>query len=303
VALLDDLVPFWMLDAAVDGGAELVPLDRADTIVWGGGRVPPSRLAELVAAHGAHLDWVQLPWAGVEPYLDLLDDERIWTCAKGAYGDDVAEMALALLLAGLRGIGSYARASTWRGPGELGDNLLGADVCIVGGGGIAERLVQMLAPFGCRVTVVRRQETALPGADRVVTVDALDDVLPGADAVVLALALTPATEGLFDARRLGLMAPHAWLVNVARGAHVVTDDLVAALAQGALGGAALDVTDPEPLPDDHPLWREPRCIITPHVANTSSMLRPRLAERITENVRRRADGRPLLGVVDPATGY
>jgi D-3-phosphoglycerate dehydrogenase len=135
------------------------------------------------------------------------------------------------------------------------------------------------------------------------SIDRLDDELGSADVVVLALALTPATEGLIDARRLALMRPDAWLVNVARGGHVVTDDLVAALAAGTIGGAALDVTDPEPLPDGHPLWSEPRCLITPHVANTSAMLRPRLAERITDNVRRRLAGEPLLGVVDVDAGY
>jgi phosphoglycerate dehydrogenase-like enzyme len=294
VADLGDLVPRWMLDAALAGGAELVPVQAADTVVWGGGSVAPARLSELLAEHGDRIGWVQLPWAGVEPYLELLDDRRVWTCAKGAYGDDVAEMALSLVLAGFRGLVPYARATTWRGPGELGRNLFGAHVCIVGGGGIAEQLLRLLDPFGCRVTVLRRRDNS---------VDRLDEVLPDADVVVLALALTPETEGLIDARRLALMPSDAWLVNVARGAHVVTDDLVAALAAGTIGGAALDVTDPEPLPDGHPLWSEPRCLITPHVANTSAMLRPRLAERITENVRRRTAGAPLLGIVDPAAGY
>jgi phosphoglycerate dehydrogenase-like enzyme len=295
VAALSDLVPRWMLDAAVAGGAELVPVERADTVVWGGGAVPPARLAELLSAHGGHIGWVQLPWAGVEPYLELLDHDRLWTCAKGAYGDDVAEMALAMTLAGLRALVPYARATTWRGPGELGRNLFGAHVVIVGGGGIATQLVSLLEPFRCRVTVVRRSGD--------VTLDDLDRVLPEADVVVLALALTPATEGLIDVRRLALMRPDAWLVNVARGAHVVTDDLVAALSAGTIGGAALDVTDPEPLPNGHPLWSQPNCLITPHVANTSAMLQPRLAERITENVRRRASGEPLLGVVDADAGY
>jgi phosphoglycerate dehydrogenase-like enzyme len=294
VADLGDLVPRWMLDAAVDGGAELVPLERADTIVWGGGRVPPERLGELLARHGDQIGWVQLPWAGVEPYLDLMDTDRVWTCAKGAYGDDVAEMALAMALAGLRGLLPYARSGTWRGEGELGRNLFGAQVVIVGAGGIAEQLIGLLAPFRCRVTVLRRRDRSI---------DQLDEVLPHADVVVLALALTPETEGLIDARRLGLMRPDAWLVNVARGAHVVTDDLVGALSSGTIGGAALDVTDPEPLPDGHPLWSLPNCLITPHVANTSAMLRPRLAERITDNVRLRAAGRPLLGVVDVDAGY
>ena len=98
--------------------------------------------------------------------------------------------------------------------------------------------------------------------------DELDQALDGATLVVLALALTPETTGILDRRRLELLAADAWVVNVARGAHIVTDDLSAVLAEGRIGGAALDVTDPEPLPDDHPLWSEPRCIITPHTANT-----------------------------------
>jgi D-3-phosphoglycerate dehydrogenase len=121
--------------------------------------------------------------------------------------------------------------------------------------------------------------------------------------VFLALALTPETTGILDRRRLGLLAPDAWVVNVARGGHVVTDDLVAVLAEGRIGGAALDVTDPEPLPDGHPLWSEPRCIITPHTANTIEMAIGLLGERVRENVRRRVVGEPLLGPVDPAAGY
>lgn len=294
MAALTELVPRWMLAAAADGGAELVPVHDADTIVWGGGDVAPARLSHLLEDHGDRIGWVQLPWAGVEPYLDVLDDRRTWTCAKGAYGDDVAEMALSMVLAGLRGLVPYARAASWRAPGELGRNLFGTRVCIVGGGGITEQLVRLLGPFGCEVTVLRRRDGS---------VDRLDEVLADADVVVLALALTPATDGLIDARRLALMRPDAWLVNVARGRHVVTDDLVEALAEGRIAGAALDVTEPEPLPDGHPLWSEPRCLITPHVANTSAMLRPRLAERITENVRRRIAGEDLLGVVDVGAGY
>jgi phosphoglycerate dehydrogenase-like enzyme len=92
-------------------------------------------------------------------------------------------------------------------------------------------------------------------------------------------------------------------VNVARGPHIVTDDLVAALRDGAIGGAGLDVTDPEPLPEGHPLWSLPNCIITPHVANTPDMAQPLLAERITQNVRRFGRGEELIGPVDPELGY
>ena len=120
---------------------------------------------------------------------------------------------------------------------------------------------------------------------------------------MLALALTPETEGLFDARRLALLPSHAWIVNVARGGHIVTDDLVAALRAGTIGGAGLDVTDPEPLPDGHPLWALPNCIITPHVGNTPEMAVPLLAARVEENVRRYLAGEDLLGTVDSSAGY
>ncbi len=217
------------------------------------------------------------------------------------YAEPVAEHALALALAGLRQVGRYARTAGWsRGTGV---NLLGARVTILGGGGITESLLRLLGPFACDVTVVRRSPQPMDGATRVVGEDELDQALDGATLVVLALALTPETTGILDRRRLELLAADAWVVNVARGSHIVTEDLTAVLAEGRIGGAALDVTDPEPLPDDHPLWSEPRCIITPHTANTLDMAIPLLSERVRENVRRRIAGEALLGLVDPAAGY
>jgi phosphoglycerate dehydrogenase-like enzyme len=121
--------------------------------------------------------------------------------------------------------------------------------------------------------------------------------------VVLALALTPETDGLFGRDEFGMMEDHAWIVNVARGRHIITDHLVEALQEGTIGGAALDVTDPEPLPDGHVLWSLPNCIITPHVANTPEMAKPLLAKRVMENVRRYRKGEDLLGLVDVEAGY
>jgi phosphoglycerate dehydrogenase-like enzyme len=173
----------------------------------------------------------------------------------------------------------------------------------VGGGSITEALLSLLAPFEVEATVVRRHVAPLAGANRVVGPNELDQALPGATLVVLALALTPETTGLIGTKELTLMDEDAWLVNVARGAHVVTDDLIAALGQGMIGGAALDVTDPEPLPDGHPLWELDNCLITPHVANTWEMAEPLLAERVRANVERWGRGEPLLGLVDPQLGY
>ncbi|HSL58708.1 MAG TPA: NAD(P)-dependent oxidoreductase, partial [Acidimicrobiales bacterium] len=195
----------------------------------------------------------------------------------------------------------YARADRWEAP--VGRNLLGARVTVLGGGEITVSLAELLAPFAVELTVVRRRPDPFPGAARTLSPDRLDDALPGADLVVLALALTPETTGLIDAGRLALMEPHAWLVNVARGRHIVTDDLVAALRAGTIGGAALDVTDPEPLPPGHPLWSLPNAVITPHIANTPEMGVPLLAARVTENVRRFAAGETLLGLVDVDAGY
>jgi phosphoglycerate dehydrogenase-like enzyme len=213
----------------------------------------------------------------------------------------VAELALTLAVSGLRGLGTYARAEKWEAP--QGRNLLGGRVTILGGGGITESLLRLLQPYGCHVTVVRNRVQAMDGADDVLEADRYYDALPGADVVFLALALTPETSGIISADELSLMERHAWLINVARGAHVVTDDLVDALRRGTIGGAGLDVTEPEPLPPGHPLFALPNCFITPHVGNTPEMAKPLLAARITTNVRRFAEGEELLGPVEPELGY
>jgi phosphoglycerate dehydrogenase-like enzyme len=143
----------------------------------------------------------------------------------------------------------------------------------------------------------------MDGADEVLEPDRYVDALAGADVVFLALALTPETEGMVSRSELEQMKSDAWIVNVARGRHIVTDDLVWALQQGVIGGAALDVTDPEPLPADHPLWTLPNCIITPHVGNTPEMAIPLLSERIATNVRAFEQGDPLVGAIHVDLGY
>jgi phosphoglycerate dehydrogenase-like enzyme len=288
-----------MVEAVNEGGGYVVPLADAEGVIWGDPRDAGALAAALEQAPKA--TWVQLPFAGIENFKHLLDDEHVWACGKGVYAEPVAELALTLGLAGLRGLATYSRAQSWEPP--QGRNLQGGRVTILGGGGITTSLVRLLQPFDCHITVVRRRAEDLPGVDDVLDADRYADALPGADVVVVALALTPETEGLIAADELALMESHTWLVNVARGRHVVTDDLVDALRNGVIGGAGLDVTDPEPLPPGHPLWTLPNCIITPHVGNTPDMAIPLLSERIATNVRRFAADEELIGLVDIEAGY
>lgn len=275
--------------------------EPADALVWlDAGDVDGLRTA-LDTTTG--LRWVQLPFAGIEKVVaaGLLDNGRTWTCAKGSYAEPVAEHALTLALAGLRHLPERLAARSWGAP--KGTSLYDADVVILGGGGITEKLLEQLAPFRARATVVRRNPAPLTGATRTVGTEQLHEVLPGALVVFLALALTPQTQGVIGRRELELMGPSAWLVNVARGGHVLTDELVAALRAGTIAGAALDVTDPEPLPDGHPLWEMPNAIITPHTADTPEMVAPLLAARIRANVDHFARGEELEGLVDVEAGY
>lgn len=299
VAVAPAASPTWVSDAVVAGGGALVAVEDAEAIVWFDA-LDPEALGPVVEA-ASRARWVHLPWAGIEPYVDLLDDAHVWTCGKGVYAEPVAEHAMLLALAGLRDLPTRVVATSWEERGGI--SLYDRPVTILGGGGITLELLRHLAVYRCEVTVVRRHPAPMPGVARVVGPDELLDVLPGAQVVFVALALTPETQGIIGAAELAAMDETAWLVNVGRGGHVVTDDLVAALERGAIGGAALDVTDPEPLPDGHPLWDAPRCIITPHTANTVEMARGAIVERITTNVRRFAAGEPLVGLVDVALGY
>lgn len=295
----------YAVDAVKQGGGVLVGEgDEAEGLVWMSKQ--PGHAGDILAAHPA-IRWVQLPIAGVESIVatGIMSDPRwsgvTWTCAKGSFAQPVAEHALALALAGLRGFRARARASSWGV--AAGTSLYGADVTVLGGGGIAVELLRLLAPFEVRATVVRKRPEPVAGAARTVTTPELHSALPGALVVFVALALSPETVRIVGEPELSLMGADSWLVNVGRGRLVDTDALVDALAHQRIGGAGLDVTDPEPLPDGHPLWSLPNCFITPHTADTDEMCRPLLAERIRENVGRLATGRPLVGTVDPVAGY
>ena len=260
-----------------------------------------NHLYPQVSATLPEVEWIQLPYAGIEPFLDHLDPRLVWTCAKGVYADPVAEWVMAALLMGLRDFHIFASAQSWCA--ETGRNLLGARITVLGGGGITRSLIRLLEPWGCEVTVVRRSDEPVAGAARTLTLARVHEAVAGADAVVLALALTEETQHVVDAALLESMGPQCWLVNVARGGHVDHDALGAALRSGVIAGAVLDVTDPEPLPDSSELWGLANCVITPHIGNTREMGLPLITDRVRENVRRWLAGAELLGLVDIALGY
>jgi phosphoglycerate dehydrogenase-like enzyme len=294
------------VDAVLAGGGEVAPVGpETRGIVWLSEKLADD-LADVLREHDG-IEWVQLPWAGVDGFAEVLARFArrplpLWTSAKGAYSEPVAEHAVALTLACLRNFPLKSRATSWATV-KTGASLYGLDVVIVGAGGIAREIIRLIAPFDTRVTIVRRSPENVVGALRTVTTDHLDDVLATADVVILAAASTHETAQLIGESQLRGMKETAVLVNIARGALIDTDALVDALASGSIAGAGLDVTDPEPLPVGHALWAEPRCLITSHAADTPEMTAPLLAARITANVRAfRGDGQ-FIGVVDPVVGY
>ena len=289
--------------AVADGGGRTGPLEEAIGLVFLSG--DPAALPELPD----RVRWVQLPSAGVEQWLEagVVGSGPTFTSATGAFGLPVAEHALALMLAADKGLHRFARARTWDAGGRPEARALeGETVAIVGAGGIGRALIGLLEPFGAEVIAVTRRGRQIPGPARparTLPADRVADALPDARHVVIAAPATSGTRHVIGARELEAMREDAWLVNVARGSLVDTDALVEALRSGTIAGAALDVTDPEPLPDGHPLWELGNALITPHVATPPEAERRHFAERVRENVRRLAAGEELLGVVDPEGGY
>ena len=290
-------------NAVVEAGGAVTDETTADGVVWTD--PDPDGLRRTLERSSAR--WVQLPFAGLESFVaaGVIDPERTWTCAKGIYGPATAEHALALMLTSARGIHRHARTRRWLPSRELRSTrrLTGGTALIVGTGGIGSALAEMLRPLGPRILAANRSGRPLDGAERTLRVTSIAQLLPEVDWIVLAAPLTPETTRLIDGDALRLMKPDAWLVNVARGGLVDTDALVEALRRGSIGGAALDVTDPEPLSEDHPLWQMENVIITSHAANTFAMAIPDLKALVARNVKRFSAGEPLEGLVDVELGY
>lgn len=303
IAVLPESSEFFVNAINEAGGTVGDISDDTRGILW----LSYARAGELSDVLDAHpnVDWVQLPWAGVDAFSEVFAKHSglrpVWTSAKGAYAEPVAEHALAIILALLRQFPQRSSARSWGA--KSGTSLYGLNVVIVGAGGVALELMRLLQAFRTTISIVRRSDSPVAGAERTVSCDRLHEVLANADVVVLAAAMTVDSQNLIGAAELALMKSSSILVNVARGGLVDTEALVAALATGEIAGAGLDVTTPEPLPDGHPLWSEPRALITPHSADTPEMTRPLLAERVKTNVRAFMEHSRFVGLVDPEAGY
>jgi phosphoglycerate dehydrogenase-like enzyme len=291
-----------MIQALRDGGGELVGLDQEPEILALDHGNDATQLTDILDRTPS-IKWVQLPTAGIDKYREALaaHPDKLWTSAKGAYAEPVAEHALMLTLGVARLIKQRARATAWA---EMdGISIFDTRAVVVGAGGVGLEIVRLLKAFRVHVDVVRRSADPAPGADRTFSAEHLDELLPQADLVIMAAALTGDTHHLIGERQLASMKKDAILVNIARGPVVDSDALARTLAEGHLYGAGLDVTEPEPLTEGHPLWDEPRCLITPHTADTMAMIRPLLGQRFAANLKHWRAGEDLDGIVNAGLGY
>ena len=269
--------------------------------------------AAAARAHISSVHVVQSQYAGVDAFLSLVPADATLCDAQGVHDIPVAEWILTAILASLKYIPFYVRMQAtgdWKQrigaealylgthPGEkpmhpsaLEDELAGKTVLIVGYGSIGRATEERLRPFDVKMLRIGRR-----GRDGVEPVERLDDLLPRADIVVLLVPLTDQTRGFIDGKRLGKMKHGALLVNAARGPVVDTDALVEGLNAGRIQ-AAVDVTDPEPLPMGHPLWSAPNLLITPHIAGSSPGMMDRVMRLIGDQCRRYLAGEPLAHVV------
>jgi phosphoglycerate dehydrogenase-like enzyme len=268
--------------------------------------------AELLE-RAPNLVWVQALSAGVDRYAGnkpLMENDRIvLTNMRAVHGPAIADHAFAMLLSLTRNLEFYQEsqaAGRWAegAPPQRSTALAGKTMLVVGIGGIGGEIAQRAHGFGMRVIATRRSDAPAPEfVERVGKPTDLLTMLPDADVVAVCVPLTTETEDLFNAQAFAIMKKGTYLINIARGRIVNTQALVAALKDGTLAGACLDVTDPEPLPDDHELWRMKNVVITPHVAADAEVTEQRHWALFAENIRRFGAGEPLLNVVDKKAGY
>jgi phosphoglycerate dehydrogenase-like enzyme len=288
-----------------DQGADPRPLLATADAVFG-------MLTPDLLAASPRLRWLQAPAAAPPPsffFPELVDHPVVVTNLRGVYKDNLANHIMAFVLAFARGLPRYgaaqARAQWHRDLDDMGILDLGATtMLLVGVGEVGAVTAARARAFGIRVIGVDTfPERVRADIDELHHFDELDRLLPNVDWVVLTVPHTPVTEGMMNASRFDAMKATAHFINIGRGETVRLDDLTAALETGAIAGAAIDVSEIEPLPSDHPLWRAPNVIITPHVAGFGSDTDAERQAVIVENAQRFVRGEPLRYVVDKALRY
>lgn len=262
-----------------------------------------------VLREGKKLKWMQLYSAGVENFLtpEMKSSPLTLTNCKIIQGPNIADHAMALLLSLTRelhkAIPNRARED-WTREQYHPLELRGKTAVVIGVGGIGTQIAERAHAFGMRIIGVDPKDIPyLPSVSRMVTPDRLDSVLPEADVVFVSAPHTPMSERMMGPRQFELMKPKSYFIAVSRGKLYDTGALVSALDRKHLAGAGLDVTDPEPLPKGHPLWKFENVVITPHYAGSSDHVQARRMELLKENLRRFGAGEPLLNVVDKQKGY
>ncbi len=299
--LLREAVPGIEVNIARSAGEAMEMIGEADAAF---GNVVPD-----VFARRGNLRWIACPQAGPAAgyyHHELIDSDVIVTNTRDIYNDHISNHIMAYVLSFARGIHAYVRnqvAAEWS-PGYEIVNLPDSTAVIVGVGGIGGEAARLCAEFGMNVIGVDpRVRSPSKGISELVAPDELDGVLPRADFVIVTVPETPETRGLFERERFRLMKPSSYFINIGRGATVSLDDLVSALETGEIRGAALDVFEIEPLPPNHPLWKMPNVIITPHCAGAGPYLDDRRTELFIENCVRFGKGMQLQNVVDKASWF
>lgn len=276
-------------------------LMHADVLV-----VADFRTGLLERCWPAHHDikWVHATSAGVDALLfpALVKSDLLLTNARGVFDLGIAEYVLgAVLMFAKDTLGNLRHQRAHRWQHRETDLISGKQALIIGAGSIGGEVARLLSALGLEVTGVARSARDTPHFKQVVANDDLEKHLPNADYVVVTAPLTPATEGLINRQMLALMKPHAVLINVGRGAVVVTDDLVEALQQRVIAGAALDVVEPEPLPAQHPLWDMPNVMISAHMSGDFVGWRDALGEQFKANLEHWLADEDLFNQVDKGT--
>lgn len=281
----------------------LGPILDADVLL---GHCGPRLLKQMI-----NLRWIHSYSVGVEDCLSDLGVRKldlIMTNNQRLSATSIAETALAMALMLNKGIHQYQKAQNQQQWGVTGvpmtTELSSKTMLILGLGGIGTETARRASAIGMRVIATRNSSREGPDfVEKVGLSDEMYDLAAEADVVVNALPLTKETNGLIDSKFFGALKPDAYYITVGRGGTTVTEDLINALNDGTLAGAGLDVTDPEPLPSDHPLWITKNVLITPHIAWRSIDSERRISIIARENLRRYVKGEKLLSVVDVERGY